>query len=110
MAEATDTIIVAGVVVTGSTLLRDVRQNKPKAAPLIFGFFMVAGLLLIAIPAPKVAKGLAYLSLVGAFVVNGPTIFGLASSITGGANSTTSAPSAPLGTLPGQQGQKVAPT
>lgn len=95
--EATDTAIIAGVVVTGSTLIRDVKQNKPKAAPIIFGFMMVTGLLLISIPLPKVSKGLAYLALVGAFVVNGPSLFGTASSLT---KSKSPAPSSGANTLP----------
>jgi hypothetical protein len=77
----TETIIGAGVVVTGSTLIRNVRGGKNHAAPVIFGFMMVAGLLVISLAAPKAAKGLAYFAMVGAFFVNGAAVFGIASSV-----------------------------
>jgi hypothetical protein len=80
---ATGTVIAAGVIVTGSTLVRDVHEGKGRAAPIIFGFMMVSALLIISMASTKYAKGLAYLSMVGAFVVNGPAVFSITSGITG---------------------------
>jgi hypothetical protein len=79
----TETIIGAGVVVTGTTVIRNVHEGKNHAAPIIFGFMMVAGLLVISLAAPKAAKGLAYFAMVGAFFVNGAAVFGVAGSIAG---------------------------
>jgi hypothetical protein len=99
--ETSDLVIVTGVVVVGTSLVRDVKQGKPKAPPLIFGFFMVASLLLMGLALPKVTRGLCYLALVGAFVVNGPSIFDTASSLTKAGASTVGA--ANVGPNPPQQ-------
>lgn len=80
---ATGTIFAAGVIVAGSTLVRDVHEGKGRAAPIVFGFLMVTALLLISMASPKYAKGIAYLSMVGAFVVNGPAVFAIAGGIAG---------------------------
>lgn len=78
-AGATDVIIGSVVVITATTVLRNAR-DKTKAGttfkPVIFGFALATVLLAIAIAAPGFAKGLALLGLVGAFVVNGPALFG----------------------------------
>lgn len=83
-AAPTDVILGSVVVITGTTILRNVR-NKTKAGttfkPVLFGFLLAAALLTIAIGAPGFAKGLAYLGLVGAFVVNGPALFELIGSL-----------------------------
>lgn len=81
---ATGTILAAGILVTGSTVVRDVHEGKGRAAPIIFGFMMVSALLIISMASPKYAKGIAYLAMVGAFVVNGPAVFGIVSGISGG--------------------------
>ena len=81
MAEATDVAIAAGVIVTGTTLIRNAHEGKAKAAPIIFGFMMTSMLLLIALGSPKFAKGLSYFAMVGAFTVNGPTLFALAGGL-----------------------------
>jgi len=78
MADATDVAIAAGVIVTGTTLIRNAHEGKSKAAPIIFGFMMTALLLLIALGSPKIAKGLSYFAMVGAFAVNGPVVFSIA--------------------------------
>lgn len=104
--DPTDLIVISTVVVTGSTLIRDVKQGKGGlAGPIIFGFMMAAGLLLISIPLPRVAKGLAYLSLVGAFVVNGPSVFSVATGLTTKAKTTTPADGG--NTLPPSTTQRV---
>lgn len=77
----TGLILGSGVIVAGSTLIRDVHEGKPRAAPIVFGFMMVTALLAISMVSPKFSKGLAYMSLVGAFVVNGPAVFSIASGI-----------------------------
>lgn len=76
-------IIAAGIVVTGSTLIRDAHEGKLRAAPIVFGFLMVTGLLIIGMGTPKFARGLAWLAMVGAFVVNGPAVFSIASGLSG---------------------------
>ena len=81
MAEPTDVAIAAGVIVTGTTLIRNAHQGKAKAAPIIFGFMMTSLLLLVALGSPKAAKGLSYFAMVGAFTVNGPTLFALAGGL-----------------------------
>lgn len=99
----TGLIVAAGVIVTGSTVIRDVHEGKTRAAPIVFGFLMVIGLLLIAMGAPKVARGLALLSLLGALAVNGPAVFGIASGITGEQKKAAGTP-APTPTGPGGPG------
>ena len=78
---ATGVILAAGIIVTGSTVIRDVHEGEPRAAPIIFGFMMVTALLVISYASPGFARGLAYLSLVGAFVVNGPAVAGVVSGL-----------------------------
>lgn len=87
MADVSEVVIGATAVVVATTMVRKVSTapphgtaNKPPIGesigkPLIFGFLLTLALLSIAFVAPNVAKGLAYLSLVGAFVVNGPALF-----------------------------------
>jgi hypothetical protein len=81
--EPTDVIILSVVVMAGSTIIRHIKE-KPKdvgkgyAAPIIYGFLLVIALLVLAVPFPAFAKGLAYLGLIGAFAVNGPAIYSLA--------------------------------
>jgi hypothetical protein len=107
--ETSDLVVVTGVVVVGSSLIRDVKQNKPKAPPLIFGFLMVASLLLISLAVPKMARGLCYLALVGAFVVNGPSLFDTASSLTSaGAATAAKAGTAAQQTAARQGGGSIA--
>lgn len=79
--DTTDTIIGATVVVTGSTLIRNAVQKKSHAAPIVFGFLMAASLLVISMATPRFAKGLSYMAMVGAFVVNGPTVFKLMGTV-----------------------------
>lgn len=86
MSDATDVIIGSTTVVVLTTVIRKtVEKNQHPTAkvvvgqtigkPVIFGFLLVMSLLVISFALPTFAKGLAYLSLVGAFVVNGPTLF-----------------------------------
>lgn len=71
----TDVIVIAGVVVTGSTMVRRYSQKKKgEMQTLTYGVLMIFVLLVMAIPLPAFAKGLAYLSMIGAFVVNGPEL------------------------------------
>lgn len=91
----TGMIVAAGVIVTGSTVIRDVHEGKTRAAPIVFGFLMVIGLLLIAMGAPKVARGLALLSLLGALAVNGPAVFGIASGLSAAQKSQAGGSPAP---------------
>lgn len=84
--EPTDTIILAVALMAGSTIIRHIKENprgvgKGYAAPIVYGFFLAIVLLFLAVPFPRFAKGLAYLGMVGAFAVNGPAIFSLASRI-----------------------------
>lgn len=97
MADVSDVVIGSTVVVVATTIIRkeiESRNTHGKDAhgkplgigsvvgkPIIYGFLLVMSLLTIGFVAPGVAKGLAYLSLVGAFVVNGPTLFDVMRSI-----------------------------
>lgn len=76
----TDVILGSVVVIVSTTVLRNARDKKSVAVtwkPVVFGFALCIVLLAIAIPAPGIAKGLALLGLVGAFAVNGPSLFQL---------------------------------
>ena len=82
--DATDPIILACAFMAGSTIVRHVAAPAKKATvsdlyvkPIAYGFFLAIGLLLLAVPFPTFARYLAYLGLVGAFVVNAPTIYKL---------------------------------
>lgn len=97
----TDLIIAAGVVVTGTTLLRNATQGERKAAPIVFGFLLVFFLLVVDIAAPKFARGLAYLAMVGAFVLNGSAVFKLASGLTTHPIPPTPSRNTPPGSLRG---------
>lgn len=78
----TDTIIISAVVITGSTIVRRVKRKQSEyLQTVVFGFMVTFVLLLIAVPLPVVAKGLAYLGMVGAFAVNGPDIYELAKGL-----------------------------
>jgi hypothetical protein len=73
-------VIGSVVVITSTTLVRRMREGKGTvsvAEILVFGFLLMIALLVLAIVMPSVAKVLAYLGLVGAFVVNGPAVFKL---------------------------------
>lgn len=67
------------VVITASTILRRMREDKQwedkLIETLVFGFLLLIALLTLAIVLPGVAKILAYLGMVGAFVLNGPAVF-----------------------------------
>lgn len=73
----TDVIIASVVIIVGTTMIRNAKNKKNRFAPIIFGFMLALALLIMATFAPTVAKGLAYMGMVGAFVVNGPTVFKL---------------------------------
>jgi hypothetical protein len=80
--DVNDTIIVCVGVAVGTTIVRHVKENPTKVGkgyvqPIVFGFFLAIALMLLAMPFPTFTKGLAMLALVGAFAVNGPTIFKL---------------------------------
>lgn len=79
----TDVIVASVVIITASTLIKDAKAKKKgsKFAPILFGFMLLIFLLILATFAPTIAKGLAYMGMVGAFVVNGPAVFGLVSGI-----------------------------
>lgn len=87
--DPTSLIIGAVVVTTITTVVRNAR-NKTKAGktfePIVFGFLLALALLAIAFVFPKFAKGLAIMLLVGAFVVNGPSVFEALSELGGKAS------------------------
>lgn len=83
---ATGVILGSVLVIVATSILRNA-HDKTKAgrtwAPALSGVLLLIALLTIAIFAPRFAKGLALLGLVGAFAVNGPTVFALVSSFNG---------------------------
>lgn len=73
-----DAVTASVIVITGTTIIRRIREGKWQAhiiETIIFGFMLLIALLTLAIVAPTIAKVLAYLGMVGAFVVNGPAVF-----------------------------------
>jgi hypothetical protein len=67
-------------VITSTTLVRRVREGNWQShviETIVFGFLLMIALLVLAIVSPRVATVLAYLGLVGAFIVNGPAVFKL---------------------------------
>jgi hypothetical protein len=77
-----DVVFGSVVVIVSTTLVRRIREGKWEGHVLeilIFGFLLLISLQLLVLVVPNVAKTLAYLGLVGAFILNGPAIFGYAS-------------------------------
>lgn len=78
--DANSIILISVGVMVGSTIIRHVHE-RPKLegkgfmTPIAYGFFLAIALMILALPLPRFTKGLAYLGMVGAFAVNGPTIF-----------------------------------
>ena len=81
----TDAIVASVIIIVGSTMIRNAHNKKNRFGPIVFGFMLIIALLIMATFAPTVAKGLAYMGMVGAFVVNGPTVFKLLSGVKEGA-------------------------
>jgi hypothetical protein len=74
-------VFVSIFVIVGTTILRRVREGKWEGTVIetvIFGFMLLLALQLLSLVMPQLAKVLGYLGIVGAFVVNGPAIFGYA--------------------------------
>lgn len=72
-------VVASVVIITSTTILRRVREGKWQhhvVEVIIFGYLLMIALLVLAIVLPVVAKTLAYLGIVGAFIVNGPAVFG----------------------------------
>jgi hypothetical protein len=68
------------VVIVSTTVVRRIRAGDWQghiAEIIVFGFLLLVALLTLAIVMPALAKVLAYLGFVGAFVVNGPAVFSL---------------------------------
>lgn len=80
-ASPTDTIVAATVIIAGSTMIKNAKAKKNHFAPIVFGFLLTSALLIMAMFAPTFARMLAYMGMVGAFVVNGPAVFGVVSGI-----------------------------
>lgn len=72
--DPTDAIVGSVVVIVGTTLIRDTMQGKADMRPVVTGFLLGSALLLLSFGAPNLAKGLAYLGVLGALVTNGPLI------------------------------------
>jgi hypothetical protein len=78
MNDPAGTITTVVVVIAGTTILRLVRQGKWQGQigeVMMFAFLLLVALLFLSLMSPSLAVVLAYLGLVGAFVVNGPEIF-----------------------------------
>jgi hypothetical protein len=76
-------VIASVVVITSTTIIRRIREGKWEhhiGEVLIFGWMLLVALMILAIISPTMAKTLAYLGIVGAFVVNGPQVFKLVGS------------------------------
>jgi hypothetical protein len=75
MAGSTDVILLSGALITVTTVIRNTTDKKFHFSPIMFGFLLTAALLILSAAAPTVAKGLAVMGVVGAFVANGPAVF-----------------------------------
>lgn len=74
-ASVTDVVVLSGVVITGSTMIRRIRKKSgAHMQTLAYGFLLVFVLLIIAVPAPGIAKALAYMGMVGALAANGSEV------------------------------------
>ena len=77
---ASSTVFASVIVIAGSTVVRRIREGTwagHVVETVIFGFLLLISLLILAIVSPRFAQVLGYLGIVGAFVVNGPAVFGL---------------------------------
>lgn len=73
-------VVASVLIITSTTIVRRVRRHEIQGhivEAIVFGFLLMIALLVLAIAMPTVAKTLAYLGMVGAFVVNGPEVFKL---------------------------------
>jgi len=73
-------VFASVLVITSTTVIRRVRDGTWPGHVLetvVFGFMLLIALLILAIVLPSFARVLAYLGMVGAFVVNGPSLFEL---------------------------------
>src|SRR3954451_23160339 len=86
----TSAVLGATIVITGTSVLKDVKKGQSPMMPVVTGFMLGSALLLIAMAAPQFAKALAGLGVVGALVTNGPDVLGTINTI-------SKAPSAPHG-------------
>ncbi len=73
-------ILPSVVVMAGTSIIRRVREQKNYEGTttqiVLYAYLLYMALLLLNMVAPQVARTLAYLGIVGAFVVNGPAVFG----------------------------------
>ncbi len=66
-------------VITATTIVRRIREDKWQGhviETIIFGFLLLVALQLLVLVLPNFAKVMGYLGIVGAFIVNGPAVFG----------------------------------
>ena len=68
----------------GTTVVRDAVHGKPSIKPVVGGFMLGAGLLMVNMFNPAVATGLATLIFVTALILNGAEIFQVANKAVGG--------------------------
>ena len=72
------TVVASVVVITATTIVRRMREGtwqQHVISTIVFGFMLLIALLTLAVVIPSAAQILAYLGLVGAFVLNGPAVF-----------------------------------
>ena len=79
-------VIVTAIVISGSTIIRLIREggwvgNRKIIPVVIFGFLLALALEVVALISAKLAAILCYLGLVGAFAVNGPSLFTLVGNL-----------------------------
>ena len=72
-------VVSSVVVIVGTTIVRRVRDGTWEhhiVETIVFGFLLLISLLVLALVVPAAAQILGYLGMVGAFVLNGPAVFG----------------------------------
>ena len=73
----TSAVLGGTAIITGLSVLKDVHKKKDPVKPVVFGFMLGSALLLVAFAAPALAKGLALMGVVGAFVTNGTDVLAI---------------------------------
>lgn len=92
----TSAVLGATIVITGTSVLKDVKKGQSPMMPVVTGFMLGSALLLIALAAPQFAKALAGLGVVGALVTNGSDVLGTINTVSH-APQAPPAPHAPKG-------------
>lgn len=79
----TSAVIGGTIIITGTSVLKDIHEGKPPVLPVVTGFLLGSALLLVAFASPPLAKALALMGVVGALATNGNAALGVIGSVHG---------------------------